>query len=413
MPKTKGALSKMLLVIATIFIVSFSTLGCQALTRAGRPVSTATPQATATPTAQFSLPEGVPQEFSILWETWRILSEDFVDKSRLDPKTLSEGAVKGMIEALKDPYTSYINAQHFRMEQEDLKGKFEGIGAWVDMKEGQVLIVAPMEGSPAEQAGIKAGDVIVEVDGQPTKGMTLIEAILKIRGLKGTTVRLLIRHVGETGSVEIVVTRAEIKVESVKLNMLPGNIAHIKISSFSERTPDELTAALKDARIKGVKGIALDLRNNPGGLLEETVEVASQFLKEGLVLYEVDNKGERRDWPVRRGGLATQLPLVVLVNEYSASGSEVLAGSIQDHKRASLVGIKTFGKGSVNTFRQLSDGSGLYITFARWYTPNGNLIEGLGLKPDIEVVLTQEDMQSGKDPQLDAALDYLKSQIKG
>jgi len=191
--------------------------------------------------------------------------------------------------------------------------------------------------------------------------------------------------------------------------MLPDDIAHLRISRFSQLTSDELKEALQEILNAKAKGIVLDLRNNPGGVLEATVEVASQFLNEGVVLYQVDGKGNREVWRVRPDGLATDIPLAVLINKGSASGSEVLAGAIQDHARAPLIGEKTFGKGSVNRINQLSDGSALYVTFARWYTPNDRLIEGQGLEPDISVELTEEDIKAGRDPQLDRAVEYLKT----
>jgi carboxyl-terminal processing protease len=217
------------------------------------------------------------------------------------------------------------------------------------MREGKLTIVAPIPDTPAERAGIRPGDIILEVDGESTEGITLMEAVFKIRGPKGTPVTLLVLHKGEEKPVPITIIRDVIKVRTVRVENLPDGVVHLTITSFLENTDEELKEALRQIKRDGARGIVLDLRNNGGGLLDTTVRVASQFLKTGLVLYEVDGRGERRDWQVRPGGLATDIPMVVLVNGFSASGAEVLAGALRDHDRAKLIGERTFGKGSVNT----------------------------------------------------------------
>jgi carboxyl-terminal processing protease len=346
----------------------------------------------------------LPPEFDILAEAWKQLSEDYVDKSKLDPQKLSQGAVKGMIEALDDPYSGYVDPKTKELEMSTFEGKFEGIGAVISMKDKQLTVVAPIADSPAEKAGIKAGDKILEIDGQSTSKMNLIEATLKIRGSKDTSVRLLILHEGEAEPVEVQIVRSEIKVESVSFEMR-GDIAYIRITQFLKSTGGELQDVLKDAIGEGAKGIVLDLRNNPGGLLNASADVASQFLAMGLVAKVVDDEGRESQVPVKRGGIATHLPLIVLVNQGSASASEIVAGALQDYGRAKLAGGQTFGKGSVQLVRDLSDGSALHITAYRWLTPFGRPIDGVGLTPDFPLKLEDEEL-------VDWAIDYLKGQIK-
>lgn len=355
----------------------------------------------------------LPPEFDTLSEVWQTLENYYVNKEALDPDELSEAAINGLLEALGDPYTSYVDAETYKLSIPELEGSFEGIGAVIAMEDGEITVVSPIAGSPAEAQGIRAGDKILEIDGQPTSGMSLAEAVLKIRGPQGTKVTLLILHPGETTPLEVEVIRAQIELDSVYLKMLPDDIAYIQITYFTERTHEELVAALNDATKAGVRGIILDLRNNPGGYLHIVVEVADEFLDGGIVLYQADDDGNiTREWPASPGGLATDLPLVLLVNGGSASGSEVLAGALQDRERAPLIGTTTYGSGSVKAFYELSDGSALYLTTGRWLTPNGRLIEGVGLTPDIEVAMTEEDIESGRDPQLERAIEYIEEALK-
>ena len=336
----------------------------------------------------------------VVAEAWGIIFQDYVDKDRLDASKLSQAAIEGMVEALDDPYTSYLDAQTYQMSSASLEGKYEGIGAYVGVRDGQLIIIAPIAGSPAAGAGIRAGDIILEIDGSSASEMSLQQAVLHIRGPKGTSVVLLILHEGETEPEEIEIVRAEVEVSSVYFEMR-GDIAYINIIHFTERTNAELSPVLESITEEGATGIILDLRSNPGGLLEVVVDVAGRFLEEGIVLYVVDNQGKQTSLLVEPDGVTTELPLVVLVDEHSASGSEVLAGALQDHARATIVGVSTFGKGSVNTLHRLKDGSGLYITTARWLTPEGRLIEGEGISPDYELELEGEDA-------IQWALDYLK-----
>jgi len=336
----------------------------------------------------------------IVGQAWNIIFTDFVDKDQLDSGELSRAAIEGMIEKLDDPYTSYLENEDFQLGLTELEGEFNGIGAHVGIKDDRLTIIAPITGTPAAEAGIRAGDIILEIDGTSTEGMSLVEAVLKIRGSRGTPVTLLVLHQGETEPEEIKIIRDKIEVASVSFEM-KEDIAYISIAQFSERTDEELATALQSTTEQQARGIILDLRSNPGGLLEAVVNVASLFLPEGVVVKVVSNHESPTALTVQPDKATTDLPMVVLVDEFSASGSEVLAGALQDHGRATIAGTTTYGKGSVNILRQLSDGSGLYITTARWLTPNGRLIEAEGIDPDHTLELSGEDT-------VQWALDYLK-----
>jgi carboxyl-terminal processing protease len=383
-----------------LFILPILGAGCDFVTE--KVIPTITSPETNKPLS-FNNDSELPPEFDILVEAWKQLSKDYVDKSKLDPKILSEGAVRGMMESL-DPYSSYADPDTHKLEMSTFEGKFEGIGAVISMKDKQLTVVAPIADSPAEKAGIKASDKILEIDGQPTARLSLIEATFKIRGPKGTSVKLLVLHPGDNEPVEIQIVRDEITEQSVSMEMR-GDIAYIKITQFLKSTGSDLQAVLKDAIDKGAKGVVLDLRNNPGGLLNASADVASQFLAMGVVAKVVDSEGNESIVPVERGGIGTQLPLIVLVNNGSASASEIVAGALQDYGRAKLAGSQTFGKGSVQIVRDLSDGSALHITSYRWLTPHGRPIDGVGLTPDFVLDLKDEAL-------VDWAIQYLKDQIK-
>ena len=355
-----------------------------------------------------TVPDDVPEEFNKVFEVWNILKREHFERNSLDAGGLSDGAIRGMLESLNDPYASYLTPHQYSMDSQGLKGFFEGIGAEVAMRDGRITIVAPIPDTPADKAGVLPGDVILAIDGKSTEGVSLLEAVSLIRGPKGEPVDLLILHQTGGDPVSLRILRDVIEVKSVSMRMLAGRIAHVRITSFTQTTNEELIEALRRVDRLGGRGIILDVRNNPGGLLNSVVNVASHFIKDGSVLTEIDGRGERKEWPVRSGGLATDIPLVLLVNEFSASGSEVLAGALMDFQRAPVIGVKTFGKGSVNTHRQLDDGSGLYFTIARWYTPGGTLIEGEGLEPDL-VVMQPED--GSEDLQLDKAIEILEAQV--
>ncbi len=342
---------------------------------------------------------GSGEGLDIVEQAWNIIFSDYVDRSKLDSANLSIAAIEGMIEALDDPYTSYLDAEYYELGISSLEGEFDGIGAYVTVEDRQLLIIAPIADSPADKAGIKAGDIILEINGEPVLDMSLAEAIIKIRGPKGTAVSLLILHEGDTGPVEIEIIRDRVEVPSVRFEMR-GDIAYIIITQFSERTENELAPVIQELKEENARGIILDLRGNPGGLLDIVIEVASHFITEGTLVEVMSNQGKVATLEVITSPVTTDLPMVALVDDASASGSEVLAGALQDHGRALVAGKTTFGKGSVNILRRLSDGSGLYITTARWLTPDGRLIEGHGIEPDRVLDLNGEDAVGW-------AIDYL------
>ena len=375
--------------------------------------------ATASPLPVIDSPGDLPDGLEPIWETFAIIAREYVEREDIDPEELARGAIRGMLEALDDPYTSYVTPQGFERQLESFQGDFEGIGAQIDnTPDGQrIIVVAPIPDTPAERAGIKSGDIILAVDGDDTSGWSVIDAVNRIRGEGGTPVDLTIQRLGESDTIIVTIIRGTIPTASVfrrDLHDGDGNpedppYTIIRITQFTERTPEELRAVIEDAKEVKSEGIILDVRSNPGGLLESTVDVAAEFLDDGLVTYEINGRGVRRDWPADPGGSALDIPLVVLVDGFSASGSEVLAAALQDRDRAAIIGTQTFGKGSVNILRDLKeDDGGIYLTIGRWYTPNGGLIEGDGVVPDVTIELP---FDAEVDLQLEAAIEQLNFQL--
>ena len=361
----------------------------------------------------YEKPEDVPEELQVIWEAWDILSQEYVDTSKLKPEELVAGAVRGMLSVLDDPQTAYVEPETMRSSFGDMfRGDFEGIGAHVQTNAaGKIVIVSPIAGSPAEAAGIRPGDIILEVNGESIEGLGLLDVVSLIRGPKGTKVTLLVKHLLALDPVEITITRGVIELSSVLLRSEPGEqFPHIRITEFYPNTVDQLREVLQQVQRDGAEGIILDVRNNPGGPLQSVVDVASQFLDDGLVLYVQRGDGRRTDWSVRQGGIALDIPMVMLVNDGSGSASEVLAGALQDHGRATIIGATTFGKGSVNTLRELSNGAGLYLTTAYWYTPSGRLIDREGIPPDIEVV--DRDAEEAEVEQLRRAREEIEKLVE-
>ncbi len=355
----------------------------------------------------------LPTELGTVGEAYRILLDEHVDHEVLDPKNLSEGAIRGMLAALEDPHASYLSAEQHSREQEGYRGYFEGIGAQVTLTDAGLTVIAPIPGAPAEEAGIRAGDLILAVDGADIEGLTLIESVNLIRGPGGTEVTLLVRHVGEFEDVSITVTRGRIPIESTAFRMLEDGIGHLWIYSFSNTTEDEVRRALDELEAANGRGLILDLRNNPGGLLASVISVTDLFLDSGTILYEIDAEGDRNDYDAARRGPATDVPIVVVVNQFSASASEIMAGAIQTSGRATVVGASTFGKGSVNIARELSDGSAIYFTIRRWYLSDGTQIEGEGVTPDIEIEAEAHPLpiEFEQDAALKRAFEVLSEQI--
>ena len=372
------------------------------------------------PSTDSTRPSQGEPNFSILNEVYDIIREDFVAPDSVDPELLREGAIDGTLAALDDPHTMYIDPETYSLGVDIITGRFEGIGARVeqDSVSGEIVIVAPFRDSPADKAGIRAGDVILAVDGESTAGWTVSQGVRRIRGPEGSQVTLRVRH--ESGETEdITVTRAVVTVPTVftrELEDAEGNavqdIAYVELQQMSEETVGALRDVVRDIEEKGYRGLVIDLRRNPGGGLEATVKIADLFLESGTILIQVDKEGSEVVERAQGGDEGEGIPLVVLVGKGSASGAEVLAAALRDNGRAVLIGTTTFGKGSVNHLRQLSDGGAIYITIARWLTPNREQIEGIGLSPDIEVEPTEEDIELDRDVQLFAAIDHLRQAIQ-
>ena len=339
--------------------------------------------------------------YNLIKEAWTVFHNDYVDPSKTDDNTLTAGAIKGIVDSIKDPYSAYMTKDIASMNSADFQGQFEGIGASVGVNENnRVIIVTPIAGSPADKAGIKAGDLLIAVDGKSMTDLTPTDAMVLIRGPKGSTVTLTVLHKDATTPVDIAIVRTTINLDSVSFEM-KGDIAYIKITQFTERTDTELTPYLQTIKQNGTKGIIIDLRDNPGGILDTVVSDVSHFVKIDPVVSVVDRNGNKTSSPVKNvSPTIYDLPMVILVNEHSASGSEVFSGALQDDGRALIAGTKTFGKGSVDTLVTLSDGSAIYLTIARWATPNGHLIEGKGIQPDQVLDFTTVDG-------IQWAIDYL------
>jgi len=315
-------------------------------------------------------------DFSLFWNVWSILDEKFVDKKKLDSKKMFYGAIKGMVAALEDPYTFFLTPEENAQSKDDLSGKFEGIGAQLGLKDGRVVVIAPLKNSPAEKSGVRAGDFINEVDGQKTTGWTLPQAVSKIRGTKGTKVKLTLER--NEKEFELTIVRDQIIVSSVELSF-EKNLAILKLNQFGENTNSEWDKAVEEIKDrwskKEIKGMVLDLRDNPGGYLESSVYLTSEFLSRGkLIVKQESTVNPYRDYLVERDGQLVDIPLSILINKGSASASEILAGSLRDHKRAKLIGEKSFGKGSVQEALDLKSGAGLHITIAKWILPKGDWI---------------------------------------
>ncbi|MBT5319830.1 MAG: S41 family peptidase [Chloroflexi bacterium] len=375
--------------------------------------------ASATPLPVIDSPKDIPEGLEPVWETFAAIAREYVERENIDPEALARGAIRGMLDALDDPYTAYVTPTGFERQLESFQGDFEGIGAQIDnTPDGQrIIVVAPIPDTPAERAGIKSGDIIIAVDGEDTEGWSVIDAVNRIRGKGGTPVDLTIQRLGELDPIVVTIVRGTIPTASVfRRDLHDGDdnpadppYSVIRITQFTERTPEELRDVIEDVKEAGSEGIILDVRSNPGGLLDSTVDVAAEFLSGGLVTYEINGRGVRRDWPAHTKGTALDIPLVVLVDQFSASGSEVLAAALQDRGRAAIIGEQTFGKGSVNILRELrEDEGGIYLTIGRWYTPNGGLIEGDGVIPDVTVELP---FDAEVDLQLDAAIEQLNFQL--
>lgn len=351
--------------------------------------------------------EDIETLFQPFWEAWGIIQTEYIDQPVNDLE-LMRGAIRGMLDALGDPHTSYMDPDEYMQANIPLDGSYEGIGAWVDPDAEYLTIVSPMPNSPAEKAGLKPGDEVIAVDGENMTGVDGNLVIRRVLGPAGTTVILTIRREGEQDLLEFEITREEISMSSVNGEMLEEGIAYVQLLSFADRTSRDLRRTLETLLAQNPIGLILDLRFNGGGFLPTAIEVASEFISEGVIMIEQFGDETEQVYEAISGGVATEIPLIVIINGGTASASEIVAGAIQDYGRGLLIGETTFGKGSVQSWIPLSDdGGAIRVTIARWYTPLDRQIHELGLTPDIEVLLTDEDIEANLDVQLDKAIELL------
>ncbi|MFH0814839.1 MAG: S41 family peptidase [Candidatus Falkowbacteria bacterium] len=346
-------------------------------------------------------------EDSLTKQLWQIIKQGYLRADSADPQKMYYGALMGFVAGLGDPYTMFFDPELTKEFEIEIEGTFTGIGAEVGLRDGQVTVIAPLPASPAEKAGLKPNDKILSIDGKETLGMSLDEAIKLIRGKKGTVVKLLIIREAKS-PFEVSIARDDIKIKSAKWKILDNNILYLAIHNFNGDTRDLLDQMLKSVDAATLKGMVLDLRNNPGGLLDSSVDVASLWIDNKVVVQEKAADQKIINYETKGKAKLKNVKTIVLVNGGTASGAEILAGALQDYKIAKLVGEKTFGKGSVQTFLKLENGTALKMTIAEWLTPNGRQIDKVGIEPDNNVALTDEDFKNNKDPQLEVALAMLK-----
>lgn len=367
-----------------------------------------------------------PTEFSTFWEAWNIVQQNFIDKKSLDNQQMTYGAIRGLIDSLGDEgHTVFLTPEQLTEQRTNISGKYSGIGAMLNMENGLPMIVSPFDGSPAAEAGVKAGDLILEVDGEDVTTWTLTEVIDHIRGEAGTEVTLTLHRSETNETLQVSIIRGEINAPTATWAMLPGtSVAMIRLSQFSANATEEIKAAVSEAKAAEATALIVDVRSNPGGLLEQAINVTSQFLPEGNVLQQEDADGNRQIYPAKAGGVATDIPLVVLINRGSASSSEIFAGAVQDYDRGQLVGETTFGTGTVLEPFVLNDGSGIMLGTSQWLTAKGRLIRKQGIEPDITVELpigtdfifpsnveglTVEELLNSDDQQVLKALELLNA----
>ena len=324
-------------------------------------------------------------EFEKLYSTYDTIKDNYYEE--IDEEKLVDGAINGMIESLDDPYSAYMDKKEASSFHESISSSFEGIGAEIQEQDGQIMVVSPIKGSPAEKAGVKPNDIILSVDGKSVEGLSSSEAVLKIRGEKGTKVDLSISRAGESEPIELTIKRDTIPIETVYAEMLDDGVAKIQVTSFSEHTVQELKTALEEMSKKDMKGLVLDLRGNPGGLLEQAIEMASLFIPNGKVVLQVEDRSGKKEVYKSENDGELKIPVVVLIDDGSASASEIVAAAVSESADIPLIGVKSFGKGTVQTAQDFKDGSNFKYTAAKWLTPEGNWIHKKGIKPDITVKL--------------------------
>jgi carboxyl-terminal processing protease len=388
-------------------VLPFAPFAAAGLAPGGAAVPTA-PAAAATAT-----PPDLQTLFKPFWEAWQIIHSQYVDQPVSDTK-LMEGAIRGMVDSLGDPHSTYMDPQTYKDANAELAGSYEGIGAVVDTSGAYLAVISTFPGSPAEKAGLLSGDQIIAIDDQSMTGIDPEVVRQKVLGPAGSKVHLTIERQGEPTALQFDITRAKIDVTSASGKMLPDGIGYVQITTFGDNTTKELVNTLRTLMAQKPRGLILDLRDNGGGFLETAVEVVSQFQPSGAVLFEQYGDGTKKPYNAIPGGLATKIPMVVLINEGTASASEITAGALQDYGRAKLVGVVSYGKGSVQNWVPIANNEGaVRITIARWLTPEGRQIDKKGLEPDVYVQRTAEDRQTGRDPQLDIGVETLMNILAG
>ncbi len=353
--------------------------------------------------------EGKPQDldFSIFWNAWEIVKNYYVETDKINQQDMIYGAISGMVESIKDPYSVFLTPKESQKLLEDISGSFEGVGMEIGIKDNQLTVVAPLKNTPADKAGIRAGDKIIKIDQTLTQGLILEEAVNLIRGVKETEVSLVVLREGKQKEIKIV--RDIINIPVLEWEIKEGDIAYIRIYQFSENLPLEFQVIVSEILSSPAQKIILDLRNNPGGYLEKAIDIASRFLEKGeLVTIEDYGKGKIKEHKANGNPLLKEFPLVILINKGSASGSEIVAGALRDQRQVKLIGETSFGKGLVQELKSLKEGANIKITVARWLTPSGLSISEKGLEPDIKVEITEEDYEKGNDPQLKKAIEVVK-----
>lgn len=349
-------------------------------------------------------------DLSLFWRVWDTLEEKYLDKNKLNRDKMVNGAIGGLVSSLGDPYTVYLSPEANKSFKDNLSGKYSGVGIQLGYRSGKMVVIAPLDETPASREGVEPNDQILKIDDKDTQDLTLPQAVSLIRGEKGTKIKLTLLHEGQEKPYEVNLTREEITIKSVILKSL-GGVAYLKLTQFGDNTKEEWDKNVGEVLNKNYQRIILDLRNNPGGRFDKAISIASEFLEKGIAARQEWYNGRKQEYPLLGSGKLTKIPLVVLVNRGSASASEILAGALQDHKRAKLVGEKTFGKGTVQEVEEFDNGGGLHISSSKWLTPGGIWVdESKGLKPDREVKTDSEEHKDSpqvleKDPFIKAALE--------
>lgn len=363
-------------------------------------------------------PLNKPVDFSLFWEVYDTVQKNYYDKSKIDGQKILYGAIQGMVGSLGDPYTSFLTPDQNKEVKAELAGTYEGVGIQLGYKENKMVVIAPLDGTPAKEAGVKAGDRIVKIGDKPTETLTLPDAVSLIRGSAGTKVTMTFLREGASEAYTVELTRAKIQIKSVEFTDKGNGVGLLKLSRFADNTNTEWSAAVDQAVSAGSKAIILDLRDNPGGYLQSSVFVASEFISSGVIVKQ-DTAGKVRDFSVSRTGRLLDIPIIVLINKGSASASEIVAGALQDYGRATLVGEQSFGKGTIQEVEDVTCEKkentvcpSLHLTTAKWLTPKDRWLNGAGgLKPDVAVELKDADFKAGLDPQMDRAIEIAKSKF--